>query len=165
MSSGGDVVSGNMVEVLFFRWVRDSSHVFSILFMKHSFSYFPAWRTQQKALRPVLMATASLTPLASAPSKEMSPAVSAVETWQTLQMGSWMVLTRMHLQAREDAGSLAPKNQQEFGWIPFQRDGLVFFFLDVFAFQPMNNHGLDTMEALKCGICTRCLGRRVSASD
>ena len=48
---------------------------------------------------------------------------------------------------------------------PFPTGWPCFFFLDVFAFQPMNNHGLDTMEALKCGICTRCLGRRVSASD
>ena len=102
VSSGSNVVSGNMVEVHFFRWVRDSSHVFSILFMKHYFSFFPEWRTQRKAFRPVSMATASLTPLASPPSKEMSLVVS-VETWQTLQM-SWM-----HLQAREDGGSLAQK--------------------------------------------------------
>lgn len=133
--------------------------------MKHSFSYFPAWRTQQKALRSVSMATASLTPLASPPSKEMSLAVSAVETWQTLQMGSWMVLTRMHLQAREDGGSLAPKKINR-SLDESLSNGMAFFFgFGCFRFSTHKFHGLDTMEALKCGICMRCLGRRVSASD
>lgn len=41
------------------------------------------------------------------------------------------------------------------------------FFFGFWMFSLFNAkfHGLDTMEALKCGICMRCLGRRVSASD